>query len=247
MNDAVDKEWFKEWFDTTYYHILYKDRDHKEAELFITNLLDHLSLEKGAHCLDLACGKGRHSIFLSSKELNVTGVDLSANSIATAKKHENDHLRFDVHDMREVYRENAFDAIFNLFTSFGYFDSDTDNEHVLRAMKKMLRSDGIVVIDFMNALTVINNLVISEIKEVEGIQFSIQRKYDGQHIYKNISFEDKGHSYDFTERVQAIKKEKFVKLFDKVGFQVEHIYGDFDLSPFNADISPRLIFICRHK
>lgn len=244
MSTSKNKEWFAEWFDTPYYHTLYKHRDFSEAERFISNLLDYLQLPKEAKCLDLACGKGRHAIFLNKQGYNVTGVDLSANSISEAKAFENDSLRFDVHDMREVYEENAYDAIFNLFTSFGYFDDDAQNEKVLRSMHKMLKEDGVLVIDFMNAHKTIKNLVAQEVKEVDGIEFDISRKYDGSHIYKNIAFEDDGESFSFQERVQAIKKERFLELFDKVGLKVKDTFGNFSLDPFDAETSDRLIFIC---
>src|SRR5690554_6600617 len=127
-------EWFETWFDTPYYHILYQNRDFSEAEKFINNLLDYLKLPKDANCLDLACGKGRHSVFLNKKGLQVTGVDLSENSIQEAKPFENETLKFDTHDMREVYKKNTYDIVFNLFTSFGYFDSSEDNLKVLKSV-----------------------------------------------------------------------------------------------------------------
>src|SRR5690554_744393 len=82
--------WFETWFDTSYYHILYQNRDFVEAERFITNLLAFLKLPAGSNCLDLACGKGRHSVFLNKHGLKVTGVDLSENSINEAKTFENE-------------------------------------------------------------------------------------------------------------------------------------------------------------
>tara|TARA_B100000508_G_scaffold48272_1_gene37507 strand:- start:55997 stop:56740 length:744 start_codon:yes stop_codon:yes gene_type:complete len=241
------KEWFAEWFDTSYYHILYKHRDLKEAERFISNLLGFLDLPENANCLDLACGKGRHSVYLNKLGLKVTGVDLSSNSIGSAKEFENESLKFDVHDMREVYKSNEYDAIFNLFTSFGYFDSDEDNLNVLRSINKMLKPEGIVVIDFMNVHKTINNLVESESKEIDGITFNIKRSFDGDHIYKNISFEDKGHAYSFQERVQGITKEKFLDLFEATGFTVKNIFGNFSLDAFDENNSDRLIFICEKK
>src|SRR5690554_6977454 len=80
------EEWFKTWFDTSYYHILYQNRDFEEAERFITNLLDYLKLPGSANCLDLACGKGRHAVYLNKKGLKVTGLDLSENSISEADR-----------------------------------------------------------------------------------------------------------------------------------------------------------------
>ena len=118
-------KWYASWFDTPYYHILYKDRNYAEAELFMKTLTHYLNLEPGDEILDLACGKGRHSVYLNSIGYNVTGADLSENSIAHASKFENDTLRFQVHDMCKPFAFQ-FEAVFNLFTSFGYFENEED-------------------------------------------------------------------------------------------------------------------------
>ena len=77
-------QWFTSWFDTPYYHTLYKDRNHSEAQVFMDNLTNYLNVPEHGEILDLACGKGRHSIYLNSLGYNVTGVDLSENSIEYA-------------------------------------------------------------------------------------------------------------------------------------------------------------------
>ena len=77
----TSKDWFASWFDTTYYHILYKHRDQKEARLFMANLVAFLGLKRHDKILDLACGKGRHSLFLNSLGFDVVGADLSQNSV----------------------------------------------------------------------------------------------------------------------------------------------------------------------
>jgi 2-polyprenyl-3-methyl-5-hydroxy-6-metoxy-1,4-benzoquinol methylase len=247
MSEKGKQEWFAEWFDTSYYHILYKNRDFKEAERFISNLLKYLDLPKDSNCLDLACGKGRHSVFLNEKGFKVTGVDLSPESIQAAKVFENERLNFDVHDMREVYKSNAYDVIFNLFTSFGYFESDQENERVLNAIHSMLKPDGVVVIDFMNAHKAIKNLVSNETKKVDDIVFNINRSFDGAHIIKNIQFTDDGNDFNFQERVQGINKDKFIQLFKQTGFEIIDIYGNFSLDAFDLENSDRLIFICKKK
>ncbi|HRN98840.1 MAG TPA: methyltransferase domain-containing protein, partial [Flavobacterium sp.] len=132
-----DSQWYASWFDTPYYHILYKDRDYHEAQLFMDNLTGYLNLPEKAKILDLACGKGRHSVYLNQLGFDVTGADLSANSIAQASQHQNPTLHFKVHDMREPFEEK-FDAVFNLFTSFGYFDDDNDNLRTLKAIHESL-------------------------------------------------------------------------------------------------------------
>jgi 2-polyprenyl-3-methyl-5-hydroxy-6-metoxy-1,4-benzoquinol methylase len=243
----MKNDWFASWFDTSYYHILYADRNDNEAKEFIINLSKNLNLPAHAKVLDLACGKGRHSVTLNELGFNVLGVDLSANSISEASKNQRDGLLFDVHDMREVLPNQTFDAVFNLFTSFGYFDKTSDNSRVLSAVHTMLAPQGILVIDFMNATKVINSLVTDESKTVQNIEFQIHRKFDGKHIYKNIKFEDEGEKYDFTERVQALKHEDFEELLEENNFGILRTFGDFNLSPFDKDKSDRLIIIAQRR
>ena len=168
------QKWYQSWFDTPYYHILYQQRNYDEAQRFIKNLVAYLKINENQNILDLACGKGRHSIFLNSLGYNVTGVDLSKQSILEASKSTNARLKFMIHDMRYPL-ENKYDIILNLFTSFGYFDSTQDNFDVLKTIKNSLNKDGIGVIDFMNSEYVIQHLVPSNTIEIEGIQFDIKR------------------------------------------------------------------------
>lgn len=247
MANETNKEWFKEWFNTEYYHTLYKDRNHEEAALFIRNLTQHLTIDKDqAHILDLACGKGRHSIYMNTLGYRVKGVDLSEESIKHAARYANDKLCFDVQDMREPMDEK-FTHIFNLFTSFGYFDSFEENQQVLYAIDNMLVDHGVVVIDFMNSHKVITNLVEDEVKTVDGIKFQLNRRYDGHHIYKDIRFTDNGKDFHFTERVQALQLSDFSELFDATGLQIISIFGDFNLNPFDEQTSDRLILVAKKQ
>jgi SAM-dependent methyltransferase len=239
------KEWFEEWFNTPYYHILYKNRDDHEAERFIRNLCDLLKLKKDSYILDLACGKGRHSITLNKLGFKVLGADLSSHSISEAAKQASENLSFLVHDMREVIPHQQFDAIFNLFTSFGYFDETTDNEKVLRATHEMLNENGILVIDFMNAKKVADHLVESEVKTIDNLNFHINRRFDGKHIFKQITFQDHGEEFNYTERVQALRYSDFESMLNSNGFKILRIFGDFDLNEFQENTSDRLILIAQ--
>ena len=92
----------------------------------------------------MPCGKGRHSVFLNSLGFKVIGADLSENSIQHAKNFENENLKFIVQDMREPLHKK-YDAVFNLFTSFGYFKEDKDDILVLQNIKNCLKEDGFFV------------------------------------------------------------------------------------------------------
>lgn len=237
-----EKAWYKSWFDTPYYHTLYKDRDQKEAELLIDNLTHYLNLEPNAKVLDLACGKGRHSIYLNSLGFDVTGVDLSSNSIEFANKFANESLHFKVHDMREAL-DTKFDAIFNLFTSFGYFCEDQDNERTLKAMGSSLTEYGLGVIDFFNVDKVLTNLVEKESKTVEGITFDITRSYKDGFIYKDISFFADNQQHNYTEKVKALRVEDFEKMMQNQGLYLLDTFGDYKLGKFHPKESDRLIMI----
>lgn len=244
--------WYSCWFDTPYYHILYKDRNDAEAQVFMDNLTHYLNLPEEAKILDLACGKGRHSIYLNELGYDVTGADLSENSIAEASKSSNEKLHFKVHDMRVPFEEK-YDAVFNLFTSFGYFENDNDNFKTLTAIKESLTEYGFAVIDFLNADYVINNLVAEEVKTVDGIDFHIKRYVKDNHIYKEIDFEDtraegersgaKGEKFHFTEKVQALRLTDFETMMEKADIYLLDIFGDYKLRKFFKNESERLIMI----
>lgn len=239
--------WFETWFDSEYYHKLYQSRNDDEAEFFITNLLRQLNFKPNDSILDLACGKGRHAVFLNEKGFNVTGVDLSENSINSAKSKENDSLKFMVKDMRDAFTENEFDGIFNLFTSFGYFDSTSENLKVLNSIETMLKKDGVFVIDFMNANKVINSLVVSEDKTIDNLTFHISRKVENGNIIKQIEFTDNDQSHSFQEKVQALFLDDFKTLLDKTNLKIDSIFGDYNLNPFDEVNSDRLILVGSKK
>jgi SAM-dependent methyltransferase len=236
------KHWYSSWFDTPFYHTLYKDRDHQEAQSFMDNLTSYLNIPKGGSILDLACGKGRHSVYLNSIGYHVTGLDLSPQSIAYAKQFENDTLHFDVHDMSKPYSKQ-FDAVFNLFTSFGYFDKEEDNLNTIKAIKTNLNRDGIGVIDFMNVEFVKEHLVAKNTKTVDGIDFKLGRKYENGYIIKDISFTIDNEEFCFSERVKAFTLHDFIDLFEAADVQLIDVFGDYKLRKFNTQSSERLIMV----
>lgn len=235
-------QWFASWFDTPYYHQLYKDRNHSEAQSFMDNLTDYLNLPEKGKILDLACGKGRHSIYLNSLGYEVTGVDLSENSIAYAKQFENETLHFRVHDMCQPYGER-FDAVFNLFTSFGYFPKEEDNLKTIKAIKSNLNDYGFGVIDFMNVNYVIENLVPEDVKVVDGIAFHQKRHVKDGYIIKDIAFEIANETFNFQERVKAFTLADFETLFEEADCYLLDVFGDYKLRKFDKIFSERLVMI----
>jgi SAM-dependent methyltransferase len=236
-------EWFGEWFSSPYYHILYKNRDHNEAKSFLDNLTNYLGFQIDDQILDLACGRGRHAIYLNLKGFNVTGIDISKENIEEAREYENEELKFFIHDMRFTFRKNAFNYILNFFTSFGYFDTMEENENVVRAAYKGLIKGGKFLIDFLNPYTVIHDLAPVEIKEINGITFNITKKVDNGIIIKDIKFVDQGRNFHFYEKVKAIRRVEFLEYFKNTGFKVLELFGDYNLNSYTPEKSDRMIFL----
>ena len=160
----IRNNWFKSWFDTKYYHILYKHRNNEEASYFIRNLVNKLNIASNSNVGDIACGKGRHSLELSKYDLNVWGMDLSSNSILFATENANDRTEFSVHDMRDPFPKKNFDYIFNLFTSFGYFEDSNEDLKCIENISLALKSGGYFIQDYINAKIVISNFPQNETK-----------------------------------------------------------------------------------
>ncbi len=181
----MTKEWFKNWFDSPYYHLLYHQRNDAEAELFIDNLLAYLHPEPAANFLDIACGRGRHAIYLNKKGFSVTGVDLSESNILFAQEFQQENLHFFVHDMRNAFTGESFDTIFNLFTSFGYFDTFEDHVLALKQFNRSAKPNGILVLDYFNTTKIMKQLAPTAHKTIQGIDFSIAKEVLNDRIVKS--------------------------------------------------------------
>lgn len=232
------------WFNTKYYHILYNNRDEQEAQFFLNNLLAKIKPSKTDKFLDIACGNGRHSHYINSLGFEVQGIDNADQNIVLANKKSNENCRFEVFDMRKTYKKQYFDFCLNLFTSFGYFDNEQDNQFAFDAMAENLKPGGKLIFDFMNAKKVIANLVSSQIKKVEEIDFHINRNFDSKFINKKISFND-GIDYSFKEKVRALFLNDISDLMQKSGLKIINIWGDYELNDFDVMNSNRLIILAQ--
>jgi SAM-dependent methyltransferase len=236
-------EWFKDWFNSSYYHYLYQHRNEDEAAAFITNLISFLNLQPQQLVWDLACGKGRHAKFMASKNLFVIGTDLAENSIYEAQQQVCDHLEFYVHDMRRPFRSNYFDAVTNLFTSIGYFKNDNDNVKVFQNVYHALKPGGLLVVDFFNAAWVKSIMVPEATVERPNMTFHIRKRIEDKAIIKNIQFEEEGKHFVFEERVSLLDTTDFDRYATLAGLKRIHTFGDYALNAFDSKTSERLILV----
>jgi SAM-dependent methyltransferase len=251
MPTIGSRPWYKDWFNSPFFHKLYFERDEAEAKKFIENLIEFLQPQPGSRMLDAACGRGRHSQVLAEMGFEVTGFDLAINSIHYAKELESEsgNPQFYQHDMRLLFRTNYFDYVFNFFTSFGYFDTTREHDDAIRTFAAALNPGGVLVIDYLNVHFVEDHLVHHEIKNISGTSFEINRWDDDNHFYKKIQINDVSLQApeEYTEKVFKFSLGDFTDMLGFQNMQVIEVFGNYNLAPYDLKKTPRMIIVARKK
>jgi SAM-dependent methyltransferase len=240
--------WYKDWFNSPHYHLLYNNRDDNEAQAFLERLIVYLEPVNGATMLDVACGKGRHSKALADMGFDVTGIDLSQTSIAAAKLDETESLHFYEHDMRLPFWINYFDFAFNFFTSFGYFRTEREHNNALRTIAQSLRKNGLLVIDYLNVHYTEDKLQKSFTKTFDDITFHVSKWHDDDHFFKQIQVTDTTNvspKHLSTEKVAKFSLGDFTDMLAYQKMQVQDVFGDYQLGSYDVNKSPRMIIVAK--
>jgi SAM-dependent methyltransferase len=245
----LPSEWFKEWFNSPYYHQLYYERDEKEAALLISHLLGKLQLKPGSRLIDVGCGRGRHARILAGKGYDVTGIDIAPDSIEYAKQFEQERLHFYLHDMRFPCWINYFECAFSFFTSFGFFRTRREHHDAIRTIAQSLRRDGLFVFDYINTVYTEAHLIPDTQKKVGSVVFYLTKWADETHFYKKIRIEDPAAPapLTFTERIEKFTLHDFTKMFALHGLMIKDVYGDYSLNAYDQDQSPRLLIMASRE
>jgi SAM-dependent methyltransferase len=243
----AEKEWYKAWFNSPFYHRLYFEHDENEAQKFILRLLDYLKPQTGSRILDVACGRGRHSKFLAGQGFDVTGIDISFDSIEYARQFENEKLHFYQHDMRLPMWAGYFEYALNFFTSFGYFATRREHDNAIRTISKSLKPGGTLLFDYLNVHYVEERLVHNEIKMVGATQYEIHRWMDKAHFYKKIIVTDPSldSPKEFTEKVAKLSLGDFTDMLSFQNLQVAEVFGNYELGTYDVRKTPRMIVVGR--
>lgn len=239
-----EADWFEEWFGEDYLDI-YQHRDETEAERAIELIATNLAGRQIDKVLDLACGAGRHTRVLRERWWTV-GLDLSMSLLKIARKESTDgpYVRA---DMRELpFADESFDLVVNLFTSFGYFDDDSEHLRVLACVGTAMKLGGTFVIDFLNASQVRRELVPYDERVENGITIEQHRTIspDGRFVEKRIVLPDRGKEY--IERVRLLTPRDLQGMLVAAGFKVVRFFGDYGGADWAED-SPRAILFASRQ
>ncbi len=254
----MSDSWYKKWFNTKDYLELYKHRNSKDAAQIAGLITRTLNLPKDSNVLDLACGNGRHSLIIARKGFNVLGIDISKYLIGVAKKKLNseykkyrDNLHFDIKDMRNISHINEFDLVVNLFSSFGYFEKDSENFSVIRSVSKSLKTGGYFFFDFLNGEYIKKHIKPFDVSTRNHNAVLQVREIKGNAVYKSIVIIQNNPGGKtpkvkrYNEMIKLYNLSEFRKVFTKYGLKIIRTFGDYQGSKYNSKSSERLIILAR--
>jgi cyclopropane fatty-acyl-phospholipid synthase-like methyltransferase len=239
-------EWFEEWFNTEEYLNVYRHRNDADAEQLVKLIMANTVLPHNADVIDLACGNGRHSIHFAECGYNVTAVDLSENLLFVARKNAESmglNIKFINSDLRSFQSSSKFDIAVNLFTSFGYFETDDENFSLFPKVFNLLKNKGYFVIDYFNANYLSNNLITHSEDTVSEKKIIQERRIIGHRVIKDITISKDGLKKSFRESVRMYSGNELLTAIENSGFKVHKVFGNIDGSKFDLNSSPRIIII----
>jgi 2-polyprenyl-3-methyl-5-hydroxy-6-metoxy-1,4-benzoquinol methylase len=241
-------EWFEDWFNSKEYLDVYQHRNESDAKLLFELIIKNIEISAKGKVLDLACGPGRHSILFARKGFDVTGIDLSDNLLRVAEssaRKEKLDIQFIKSDIRKVELTDKFDLVVNLFTSFGFFETDEDNFSIFRTASDLLKPSGYFVFDFLNSTFLKNNLISESSEDKHHEKIIQKRRIEGDRVIKDIIIQNHGTVKTFFESVKLYRKGELHEAIHKNGLAIKKTFGDFAGSDFIEATSPRLIIIAQ--
>ena len=241
------KPWFRDWFGSEYL-VLYPHRDRAEARRAVALLREATGLGPGARVLDVGCGPGRHLSELRRIGCRTTGLDLSRRMIEAARAAVAGACLVRA-DMRSLpFRSDGFDVVTSYFTSFGYFDDEDDDLSVLSEVRRVLKTGGWYLLDFLNADEVVANLRMEDRRTVSGLEVVQERRLveGGRIIEKRIRIDAGGNvpSREFLERVRLYRPGDLDSMLLRTGLSPGPVFGGYDRSPYMST-SPRYIVLAQ--
>jgi SAM-dependent methyltransferase len=242
------KDWFKNWFNSHHYFLLYQNRNEEEAEQFFELIKKNVPLQTDWKILDFCCGYGLLSKVIAREGYNVTGVDLSEKFIQRAieeSRKENLQIEFIKCDARSFFESEKYNLGISFFTSFGYF-SDEENELTFQNLVRSILKNGWIAFDYFNAEYVLKNLVKNEDFEIDDYKINISRKIEANRINKIIRIISEDKNEEYFESVRIYSVEDLKDLFEKNGLVIKKIFGDYSGSDLNEN-SPRVIIFAQKK
>ncbi|WKZ71021.1 MAG: class I SAM-dependent methyltransferase [Melioribacteraceae bacterium] len=237
-------QWYEDWFASDLYLDVYKHRNVEDAQKLLKLITNNLSVSKNDLILDAACGAGRYSNLLLKNGFNVIGFDLSLPLLKNAQKNSKKIINENIFfrgDIRSVQLKKKFGLILNVFTSFGYFDTDEENFMFINNSINFLNEHGYFVFDYINKKQLIQNLVPYSERNDEDFIIKETRRIYNERVIKDIEIHKENKKFNFTESVRLYSSDELIKVFQQSGYKVINVFGNYKGDQYNSENSERII------
>ncbi len=241
-------EWWERFFDEEMGEVMFTEQAWQRAEELCDSLVELLELKPGAKVLDLACGPGRFAIPLAKRGFRVVGLDLSPVYLkqGRAKAAEGGlDVRFVRGDMRAIPFEEEFDAVVNLFTSFGYFEREEDHLKVLQEVRKSLKPGGRFLLEMANRDWLVRHFQAHDWYQFADFIGLEERKFIAERDRietKWVKLYPDGRRKEYFSSLRLFTLRELIDLFSQAGLKVLGHYGDLKGEPWSWEAN-RLVLV----
>ncbi len=216
-----------------------------------------LALEQNSFILDIPAGYGRHSLELARRGHFIRGIDINEEHLAAARMTQQaqgiKHVDFFKYDMRELpwTFHNAHDAVINMFYSFGFFETDEENEQVMHEFNAALKIDGKLLLYTDVSPEIIENgaYKLRERRTLRDGVLYIDEQYDAatKRVNGTWTVHTQGIQTKLTPySVRIYSAKEFEEMAIRNGFIDVHFFGSFNGAPFTSK-SAELIMTARKR
>lgn len=244
-------EWWQGFFDEEMCKILFTDRMLEQAKKECDFIEDVLDIPKGSKILDVGCGIGRHAVELAKRGYEVVGLDYSSIFLRKGKSYaekEGANVKFVEGDMRSLSFNEEFDAVINMFTSFGYFAEEKEHLKVLKGIAHTLRPEGKFLLDTINRDYLIRHFRRKDWSKIDDIFVLEERKLDLEHnrINGKWIFIQGERRREYFHSLRIFTLGELISLLNEVGLNFISHYGNYEKELCSYD-SDKIIILAEKK
>ena len=244
--------WYQNFFREDYSRIYAPFLPQKRSEQDVADILTILTPHPQSRILDLCCGQGRHAVPLAKAGYQVTGLDLSTQLLAQAIEaagREGTEVEWIQSDMRQIPYTQAFDAVINIFTSFGYLENEAEDQQVLEQVANSLKPGGLFLLETVYQPKVLraysphgiirypDGMIVLEERQIDLV--SSRNEVSITLLYPDGT---RGEQY---QSMRIYTLTELTRMLGYAGLEVREYYGGLDRSPLSLD--SRLVILSQRK
>jgi SAM-dependent methyltransferase len=249
---SQDSTWYVDFFRTDYLNVYGHLFTAERAEKEVAFAEKALQLKAGACLLDLCCGQGRHCLPFVMRGYQVTGLDLNPSYLELAReaaKAGKVKLETIAADMRQIPFQSHFDAIVNMYSSFGYLESEAEDLKVLESVARALKPGGRLLLDMLNREWAVANYIQHDWHSgADGTLYVERRELDlassRMHVSFSIIAPGGGRRDSIGHHIRLYTLTETARLLERVGMRVSSVFGGFEGESYAID-TRRMIIVAQ--